>query len=78
MNGRSEQLAGGVKTVVRAGMDGHPVVIDCGLEVTDVVLGTIISCFTCLAFRTEEDRRTRETLLVVVLATPRLLIGEEP
>ena len=42
MKGKSEQLAGGVKIVVKAGRVGHPVLTAFTLELAAVVLGTII------------------------------------
>ena len=58
MKGRSEQLAGGVKMVVKGGILGHPVLIASELELAEVVLGTIIVHALLLRSRMGKTQRT--------------------
>ena len=55
--------------VVRAGRLGHPVLTDEMLELTDVALGTIISCFGCCVLRIERKQSTREESLHSLVLT---------
>jgi hypothetical protein len=62
VKGRSEQLAGGVKMVVNGGILGHPVLIAFELELTEVVLGTIIIHPLLFRLRMEEIQCTSADL----------------